>query len=168
MAPQGVRDPGCQLKYASSQEEEMMDQELLSITEVGEATGLRSSALRYYEKAGLIRPKGRVGGRRHYETSVLQRLAVIALLQEVGFTIGEISKLIRRKGSPQRWRTLAEGKLEEIDAHVKRVRAARELLTAAMNCGCSGLESCDLVTERRGRHRKAVQTLTLRMGPPAG
>jgi MerR family transcriptional regulator, redox-sensitive transcriptional activator SoxR len=155
------------LKYASSQEVETIDQELLSITEVGEATGLQSSALRYYEKAGLIRPQGRVGGRRHYEASVLQRLAVVALLQEVGFTIGEISELMGRMGGRQRWRTLAEEKLEEIDAHLERVGAARELLRAALECRCSGLESCDLVRSRQGRHRRAVQTLTLRMGPPA-
>jgi MerR family transcriptional regulator, redox-sensitive transcriptional activator SoxR len=162
-----LTESACQLKYASSQEVETIDRELLSITEVGEATGLQSSALRYYEKAGLIEPQGRMGGRRHYEPSVLQRLTVIALLQEVGFTIGEISELLKGKGSRQRWRTLAEGKLEEIDAHLKRVGAARELLTAALECGCSGLETGDLVASRRGRHRRAVQTLTLRMGPPA-
>lgn len=144
----------------------MVDQELLSITEVGEATGLESSALRYYEKAGLIRPQGRVGGRRHYDPSVLQRLAVIGLFQEVGFTIGEISELISHEERRKGWRTLAEGKLQEIDSHLERVGAARELLMAALDCGCSGLESCDLVKERRGRHRRAVQSLTLRMGPP--
>jgi DNA-binding transcriptional MerR regulator len=144
-----------------------MTQELLSISQVGEATGLQSSALRYYEKAGLISPKARVGGRRHYDASVLQRLAVILLLQEVGFTIGEIGELIQRKGRRQLWRRLAEGKVDEIDAHLHRVQAARGLLTAALECGCSGLESCDLVKERRGRHRKTVQTLMLRMGPPA-
>ncbi len=145
----------------------MRDRELLSITEVGEATGLQSSALRYYEKAGLIMPQARLGGRRHYAPAVLHRLAVIALLQEVGFTIGEIAELIERKGRRRRWHSLAMNKLEEIDAHLERVKAARDLLTAAVECGCSGLETCDLVKERRGRHRKAVQTVTLRMGPPA-
>jgi MerR family redox-sensitive transcriptional activator SoxR len=145
----------------------MRDRELLSITEVGAASGLQSSALRYYEKAGLIRPQARLGGRRHYAPAVLQRLAVIALLQEVGFTIGEIAELIERKGRQQRWHSLARNKLEEIDAHLERASAARGLLTAALECGCSGLETCDLVKERRGRHRKVVQTLPLRLGPPA-
>ena len=122
----------------------MSDRELLSITEVGDATGLQSSALRYYEKAGLIKPKARVGGRRHYETSVLQRLAAIALLQEVGFTISEIAELVERKGGGRRWRSLANDKLAEIDSHVERVQAARNLLMAALECECSGLESCDL------------------------
>jgi DNA-binding transcriptional MerR regulator len=145
---------------------EMMGRELLSISEVGEATGLQSSALRYYEKAGLITPQGRLGGRRHYAPSVLQRLAVIALLQEVGFTIAEIVELIEHKGKRQRWHSLAMNKLDEIEAHLERVKAARDLLFAAVECGCSKLESCDLVKERRGRHREAVQTVALRMGPP--
>jgi hypothetical protein len=72
---------------------------------------------------------------------------------------------ISRRRRP--WRSLAERKLEEIDAHLERVGAARELLTAALACTCSGLESCDLVKERRGRHRSVTQGLTLRMGPPA-
>ncbi|MDQ3964550.1 MAG: MerR family transcriptional regulator [Actinomycetota bacterium] len=145
----------------------MSDQNLLSITEVGEVTGLQSSALRYYEKAGLIKPAGRAGGRRQYESAVLHRLAVVALLQEVGFTIGEISELVNRRGKWRRWRSLAEGKLVEIDTHMQRVAEARELLASAIDCGCSSLEQCGLVTSRRGRHRKVVQTLSLRMGPPA-
>ena len=143
----------------------MTDKKLLSITEVVEATGLQSSALRYYEREGLIEPAGRAGGRRQYEAAVLQRLAVIATLQEAGFTISDISMLVNQRGK-RRWRTLAEGKLREINAHLDRVKAARELLTAALDCECTSLEACDLVAARRGRHKKAVQTVTLRMGPP--
>ena len=144
----------------------MEDRRVLSISEVVEATGLQSSALRYYEKVGLIRPSGRAGGRRQYQPEVLQRLAVVTLLQEVGFTIREISELVDR-GTRATWRSLAQRKLEEIDAHLERVTAARELLSAALRCECSSLESCDMVTARRGPHRKATQTLTLRMGPPS-
>ncbi len=145
----------------------MSDDDLLSISAVAEATGLKSSALRYYEKVGLIEPVTRRGGRRHYSNSVLQRLAVIALLQDVGFTISEISDLLGREGRGQRWRSLAASKLAEIDGHLARVNAARELLTAALDCGCSGLDSCDLVKQRRHRHRTAVQTVALRMDASA-
>ncbi len=143
-----------------------MGQQLLSITDVGEATGLQSSALRYYEREGLIEPAGRAGGRRLYDEAVLQRLAVVALLQEVGFTIAEISELFSRRGKRIKWRSLAEAKLDEIDAHLERVEAARELLAAALQCECSSLERCDIVTARRGPHRKVTQALTLRMGSP--
>ncbi len=143
-----------------------MAQKLLSITEVGELSGLQSSALRYYERAGLITPQTRSGGRRHYKPEVLQRLATVSLLQEVGFTIGEIAALVRAKGRQARWRELARDKLTEIDEHLNRVTQARELLTAALECGCSKLESCDLIASRRGRHKRATQILSLRMGPP--
>ena len=154
------------MKYTSSQVR--MRDHTLSITEVAEASGLKSSALRYYEKAGLIEPETRVGGRRHYSPSVLQRLAVIALLQEVGFTIAEIAQVMaRRTRHGGKWRSLASKKLDEIDDHLARVGQARDLLVAALDCGCSDLDSCDLIQERRGRHRKALQTVALRMGPPA-
>lgn len=137
-----------------------MDRRLLSISEVAQASGLQSSALRYYEKSGLIGSRGRIGGRRQFDRSVLQRLAVISLLQEAGFTIGEISDLIGGGSRRERWQTLAKKRLGKIDAHLERVHAARELLLAALNCECSGLDSCKLVQERTGKHRRVVQKLS--------
>jgi DNA-binding transcriptional MerR regulator len=136
------------------------NRDLLSISEVGEATGLRSSALRYYEKAGLVRPAARAGGRRQYDPSVLQRLAAIALLQEAGFTIAEVRQLLGSGSSQQRLRSMAEQKIREIDAHVARVAAARELLVSALRCDCSGIDTCELVSARRGRHQKVLQSVS--------
>jgi MerR family transcriptional regulator, redox-sensitive transcriptional activator SoxR len=138
----------------------MAGRDLYSITEVGEATGLRSSALRYYERQGLITPAARVSGRRQYDPSVLQRLAAIALLQEVGFTVAEMRQLLEPSINEERWQAAAEQKLVEIDSHLTRVTAARELLVSALQCDCSGLESCGLVSARRSRHRKAVRGLS--------
>jgi MerR family redox-sensitive transcriptional activator SoxR len=148
------------LKYGSSQ---AMDDELLSITEVGQATGLPSSALRYYERAGLLAPAARVGGRRHYSPDVLHRLAIIGLFQEAGFTISEIGDLLNSRPRGSRWRSLATDKLKEIDAHIERITETRRLLTAALACECSSLESCELVGRRRGPHKRAIQTLSLKM-----
>ena len=148
------------MKYASSQEEVLSTSpDLLSISEVAEATGLHSSALRYYEREGLITPAARVSGRRHYDASVLQRLAAIALFRDAGFSIAEVGRLLGSGTNQQRWRDMAEQKLEQIDAHMVRVAAARELVIAALQCDCSGLDTCELVSARRGRHRQAVQTL---------
>ena len=138
-----------------------------SISEVAQATGLQSSALRYYERQGLIRSASRVNGRRHYDPSVLRRLAAIALLQEAGFTIAEVGQLLGPGTSEQTWREMAEQKLGEMDAHMARVAAARELLISALRCDCSGLETCELVSTRRGRHRRIVQSLSPRGVAPA-
>lgn len=141
------------------------ERDLISISEVAHATGLQSSALRYYEKAGLIAPEGRAGGRRQYDPSVFQRLSAIALLQEAGFTIAEVRQVLGAGNDA--WRSLAQKKLGELDAHMARIAAARELLVSAIQCDCSGLDTCELVAERRGRHRKVVQMLstTTNRGP---
>jgi MerR family redox-sensitive transcriptional activator SoxR len=140
----------------------MADRDLLSISEVAATTGLETSALRYYEKVGLISPAARAGGRRQYAPSVLQRLAAVALFQEVGFTIAEVGELLDAQINRQKWRTMADEKLQEIDAHLERVRAARALLATAIVCDCSGIDTCGLVAARRGRHRSIVQSLALR------
>jgi MerR family transcriptional regulator, redox-sensitive transcriptional activator SoxR len=135
----------------------LADNDLIGISAVAEATGLQSSALRYYEKAGLIAPAGRAGGRRQYDPSVLQRLAAIALLQEAGFKIAEVRAVLAAGNDS--WRTIAQQKLGELDAHISRIAHARELLVSAIECECSGLDTCGLIAERRGRHRKVVQRL---------
>ena len=53
----------------------------------------------------------------------------------------------------------AEEKLREIDEHLQRARTARELLAAALSCECSGLDTCRLVQDCRGRHRRTLQRL---------
>jgi DNA-binding transcriptional MerR regulator len=136
----------------------MAEQDRIGISEVARMTGLQSSALRYYERAGLISPAGRDGGRRQYDPSVLRHLAAIALLQEAGFTIAEVREALGAENDA--WRTLARQKLGELDAHIARVESAKELLVSALRCDCSGLDTCELVSTRKGRHRTVVQKLS--------
>ncbi len=116
---------------------------MLSIGEVARVSGLRPSALRYYEEAGLISPVMRVSGHRHYEESVLDRLRVIACAQDAGFTIAEVRELLGgEKGSPGGWRALAERKLREVDAVIEKAQATRRLLEDSLGCGCVALDEC--------------------------
>lgn len=116
---------------------------MLPIGEVAKRTGLRPSALRYYEEAGLVSPIARLGGRRHYEPSVLDRLRVIACAQEAGFTIAEVRELLGGEGEPpERWRVLAERKLREVDAVIEKALAMRRLLEESLRCDCVDLEKC--------------------------
>ena len=119
---------------------------MLSIGEVSQISGLRPSALRYYEEAGLISPVARVSGRRHYEASVLTRLRVIACAQDAGFTIAEVRRLLGgEKESPGGWRALAERKLREVDAVIEKAQATRRLLEDSLGCDCIALEDCATV-----------------------
>ena len=127
----------------------------LSIGEVAKRTGVASSAIRYYEGEGLIPRAGRRGGRRMYSADILKRLALIELAKRSGFTIGEIKQLVagfaRRVPPGERWRKLAEGKLQELDERIVEARRMREVLQVVMRCECPTFDDCaQALRKRRG------------------
>jgi MerR family transcriptional regulator, redox-sensitive transcriptional activator SoxR len=86
----------------------------LLIGEVARRAGLSTSALRYYERAGLLPPPARVSKRRVYEEKVLGRVRIILLARHAGFTVKETRTFL--SGYPgsttpaERWRALASKK----------------------------------------------------------
>ncbi|MEO1269713.1 MAG: MerR family transcriptional regulator [Myxococcota bacterium] len=120
----------------------------LSIGEIARLAGFETSALRYYEEIGLLPRPAREAGRRRYNPDVLERLAVIALAKEAGFRLDEIKTLLDgfAPDTPvsTRWRTLAQHKIPEIDAHIGRLRAMKRLLQQGIECDCVEISSCSL------------------------
>ena len=64
--------------------------DLLTIGEVARRSGFPQSALRYYEREGLVRTTRTSGGQRRYERSVLRRLAFIRAARTVGVGLEEV------------------------------------------------------------------------------
>jgi DNA-binding transcriptional MerR regulator len=122
----------------------------LSITEVTQQTGLRPSALRYYEEIGLLTPTGRIGGRRHYDEAVLQRLALIQTGQQAGFSLAELGVLLSTvlddEPSEDGWRDLVDRKLEEINSRLRHIISMKRLLENIMDCDDDGLAECIVLT----------------------
>ena len=71
-----------------------MDSGYLDIAEVSERTGLAPSALRFYERKGLIEAAARNGLRRAYEPETLDRLALISCAQAAGFSLAQIARFL--------------------------------------------------------------------------
>ena len=117
-----------------------------SIGEVASKAGLRTSAIRYYERVGLLPPADRRNGRRRYDDSVLRRLAVIHLSQQAGFTIAESKTLLDgfELGTPpsRRWRKMAGRKLDEVEERIERAREMKRLLEVLLQCECPTLDDC--------------------------
>jgi MerR family transcriptional regulator, redox-sensitive transcriptional activator SoxR len=122
---------------------------MLTIGDVAKRTGLRVSALRYYEEVGVLPPAARVGGKRHYDEAVLARLAAIRLAQEVGFSVAEIRSLVEGFDdvgiASARWQELASRKLGEVDALIRQAEHMKRLLEESLGCGCLTLDACQLV-----------------------
>jgi len=120
--------------------------ESLTIGAVARRTGLRTSAIRYYESLGLIPEARRVNGQRRYSADVFTHLAVVRMAQEAGFTIGDVRTLVTGfpEGTPasDRWRELAKRKLPEVDTRIERLNAVRRVLEESLACGCLTLDAC--------------------------
>jgi MerR family redox-sensitive transcriptional activator SoxR len=113
----------------------------MTIGEVAKKAGLRASAIRYYEKAGLLPKPVRSGGQRRYDTSILARLAVLERAKDCGFTLKEARQFFNDQGRPaERWQRLAPKKIAELDALIQRATAMKELLER--RCQCADLEEC--------------------------
>lgn len=116
---------------------------LIEIGELGRRTGLATSALRYYERVGLLSPDGRARGRRCYEVASAERVALIQLCQDAGFTLREIQTLVATKGRRGRpWTHLLEGKLRELDTRIARTERARALVRHALACPHRNILAC--------------------------
>ncbi|MGH2486192.1 MAG: MerR family transcriptional regulator, partial [Ktedonobacterales bacterium] len=120
----------------------------LTIGEVARRAGVKTSAIRYYEDIALLPQPARINGRRRYDASAIQRLAIIVRAQQAGFTLDEIAELFFgfAAGTPPcaRWEPLARRKLADLDEQMTRIRAMRALLREGIRCGCLTMDQCVL------------------------
>ena len=73
----------------------------MDIAAVAKRSGVPASTLRFYERKGLIASTGRQGLRRTFAPDVLQRLALIALGRQAGFSLDEIAPMLSPGATPR-------------------------------------------------------------------
>jgi MerR family redox-sensitive transcriptional activator SoxR len=131
----------------------------MTIGQVAKESGLAASAIRFYEQAGVLPRPIRIGGRRQYDPSILERLAVLERAKACGFSLAETRQLFYgfREGAPpsERWQTMARQKIAELDQLAGKIVATKEVLQRP--CACQDLAEC-------GR-RILSKKLTARQGP---
>ncbi len=114
----------------------------MDISEVARRTGVPASALRFYEKKGLISAISPVGERRRFAPDVLDQLALIALGQAGGLSLDEIRAMLSPAGAPQVDRSVLAAKADEIGATIKRLKAMSQGLRHAAECPSPSHEQC--------------------------
>ena len=119
----------------------------LTISEVARQVGLQASAIRYYEKIGLLPRSPRISGQRRYDATALYRLAIIQRARQLGFTLTEIRRLffgfrdVTR--ASERWQALSRKKLEELDQLMEGIKVVQGVLKKLMTrCRCDTLDQC--------------------------
>ena len=105
----------------------------MTIGEVAERAGVATSAVRYYERRGLLRPDARQSGQRRYRTETLRRLVFIGMLQDAGLALDEIDGILSAP-TVSAWKVIAARRLDALDQQIAELQAARELLAGALLC----------------------------------
>ena len=114
----------------------------MDISEVARKSGVAASALRYYERKGLIRSLQSEGARRKFAPAVLDQLALIALGQAAGFSLDEIRVMFTPDGEPDIDRAMLSAKADELERMVKRLKAMIEGLRHAAVCPAPSHAAC--------------------------
>jgi DNA-binding transcriptional MerR regulator len=115
---------------------------LLDIADVADRTGLAPSALRFYERRGLITSSGRNGLRRTYLPDVLERLALITCAKTAGFTLAQIARFIVSTPNDTKLRRQMAVRAAELDVEIERLQRMRDSLKHAAVCTHTPLVEC--------------------------
>ncbi len=134
----------------------------MDIAEVARRTGIASSALRYYERRGLIHSVSPAGTRRRFAPAVLDQLALIALGQAAGLSLDEIQSMLSPGGGANIDRHLLATKADEIDTMARHLRAMSRGLRHAAECPAPSHAQCP--TFRRLLKEAASGALAQRRG----
>lgn len=120
----------------------------LTIGQLAQRFGINTSAIRYYERVGVLPEPAPESGQRRYDDDAIRRLETLQATKQAGFTLEEAQLLLHRReaGDPlhQPLRELATRKLPEVKRLLQRTTALHTWLLAATDCSCETLDACSL------------------------
>lgn len=131
----------------------------LTISVLRARTGVAASALRFYERKGLLRAAGRAGGKRFYDEGAVEQVALIDLLKLAGFTLSGIAALVGPSGrTAPGWRAAAGEKLRELDDRIREIQRARTALQQMLGAPNEHLDDCPEHHRILRAHAEALAT----------
>lgn len=121
--------------------------DLLTVSEVARRSGFAASALRFYEREGLIEASRTAGNQRRYQRTVLRRLAFIRAARNVGLTLDEVSAALAtlpegRTPTRADWTRLSRLWRQRLDEQIAALVRLRDGLDSCIGCGCLSLKRC--------------------------
>jgi MerR family transcriptional regulator, redox-sensitive transcriptional activator SoxR len=125
----------------------MQSRDLLTVGEVADRSGFAASAIRFYDREGLITATRTSGGQRRFERSMLRRLAFIRAARNVGLTLDEIAAALEtlpegRTPTRADWSRLSKEWRQRLDDQIAGLMALRDNLDSCIGCGCLSLKRC--------------------------
>jgi MerR family transcriptional regulator, redox-sensitive transcriptional activator SoxR len=124
--------------------------DLLTIGDFAVRSGVAPSALRFYEREGLIRSTRTGGNQRRYQRSELRRVGFIRIAQQVGVSLDEIRDALaalpeNRTPTKADWSRLSARWRKRLEERIALMERLRDQLTGCIGCGCLSLQRCRLI-----------------------
>ena len=121
----------------------------LSVGEVAARSGIRVSAVHFYECKGLIHAARSSGNQRRFAREVLRRIAVIKVAQRAGIPLARIKQALaelpaHRAPTKQDWERLSAEWRQDLEGRIRRLTRLRDQMTLCIGCGCLSTEHCPL------------------------
>ena len=122
----------------------------LTIGELSERSGVSQSALRFYEREGLISARRTDGNQRRYESVTLRRVALVQAGKAAGVPLDRIRAAldelpVGKTPTKRDWERLSRSWRRELDERISTLEAIRGRLTTCIGCGCLSLRRCALL-----------------------
>ncbi|WP_405618314.1 redox-sensitive transcriptional activator SoxR [Streptomyces sp. NBC_01511] len=120
-----------------------------TVGELAERSGVSPSALRFYEREGLITSRRTSGNQRRYSRDTLRRVAFIRTSQRLGIPlalIGGVLALLPEDRTPtaEDWARISECWRDDLEARIRTLQRLRDHLADCIGCGCLSLDRCAL------------------------
>jgi MerR family redox-sensitive transcriptional activator SoxR len=122
----------------------------LSIGELSERSGVTQSALRFYERQGLIAARRTEGNQRRYPSVTLRRVALVQAGKAAGVPLERVREALDvlpdgRQPTKRDWERLSSAWRAELDERIATLQSVRDRLTTCIGCGCLSLQTCRLL-----------------------
>ena len=122
----------------------------LTIGELSERSGVSQSALRFYEREGLISAWRTDGNQRRYASVALRRVALVQAGKAAGVPLERVRAALDelpagRTPTKRDWERLSRSWARELDDRIATLEAIRGRLTTCIGCGCLSLKTCALL-----------------------
>lgn len=153
----------------------MRPTDLLTVGEVAHRSGFAASALRFYEREGLISATRTSGGQRRYQRSVLRRLAFVRAARNIGLSLEEVAAALAtlpdgRTPTRADWARLSRSWRGRLDDQIAALSRLRDGLDSCIGCGCLSLKTCQVTNpdDRAARAGAGANYLPRLLRQPEG
>jgi MerR family redox-sensitive transcriptional activator SoxR len=145
----------------------------VTIGELSKRSGVSQSALRFYERQGLIHAERTDGNQRRYISSTLRRVALIQAGKQAGIPLERIREALdtlppARQPTKRDWERLSRSWARELDERIETLQAIRGRLTTCIGCGCLSLKTCGLLNPGDESAALGPGANYFRLGSPHG